>query len=232
MKGRTASSLLVVSLAAATASAQPEALFVEFDPPWLEEYGTTTVTLWAQFSSDDYAFHMVVLDIEGGPSSGARFTNPEPVLQGPGSRPGETDGMSVTGIVIDQLSFPPAMIYPDPSNPIALWRAELTAGSVSTIVACTRTSEFSVYPIKSSGLSESRASAEVRFGLRLHGSLYIDYLCYADCDCDTQLTLFDFLCFQTAFTTGATYSDCDEDGALTFFDFLCFQNEFAAGCLR
>ena len=54
--------------------------------------------------------------------------------------------------------------------------------------------------------------------------------CYADCDGDGQLTIFDFLCFQNAFASGEPYADCDGDGSLTIFDFLCFQNAFARGC--
>ncbi|MFG0284868.1 MAG: GC-type dockerin domain-anchored protein [Phycisphaerales bacterium JB039] len=54
--------------------------------------------------------------------------------------------------------------------------------------------------------------------------------CPADCDGDDELTFFDFLCFQNAFSAGDPAADCDGDGELTFFDFLCFQNAFSAGC--
>ena len=54
--------------------------------------------------------------------------------------------------------------------------------------------------------------------------------CYADCDGDGILTIFDFLCFQNAFATSDPYADCDGDGLFTIFDFLCFQNAFAVGC--
>ncbi|MFG0285701.1 MAG: GC-type dockerin domain-anchored protein [Phycisphaerales bacterium JB039] len=54
--------------------------------------------------------------------------------------------------------------------------------------------------------------------------------CAADCDGDTELTFFDFLCFQNQFAFGDMRADCDGDGSLTFFDFLCFQNQFSAGC--
>ena len=54
--------------------------------------------------------------------------------------------------------------------------------------------------------------------------------CYADCDGDGILDLFDFLCFQNAFATANPYADCDGNGVLDIFDFLCFQNEFGAGC--
>ncbi|MFG0286471.1 MAG: GC-type dockerin domain-anchored protein, partial [Phycisphaerales bacterium JB039] len=54
--------------------------------------------------------------------------------------------------------------------------------------------------------------------------------CPADCDGDSELTFFDFLCFQNQFAFGDLRADCDGDGELTFFDFLCFQNQFSAGC--
>ncbi len=55
--------------------------------------------------------------------------------------------------------------------------------------------------------------------------------CYADFDLDGELTLFDFLAFQSAFDAGETSADCNRDGILDIFDFLCFQNGFAAGCM-
>ena len=56
------------------------------------------------------------------------------------------------------------------------------------------------------------------------------FSCYADLDQDGQLTIFDFLAFQTLFDTGDAMADCDEDGSLTIFDFLCFQTAFDLGC--
>lgn len=54
--------------------------------------------------------------------------------------------------------------------------------------------------------------------------------CYADCDGDGNLTIFDFLCFQNKFAVRDLAADCDLDGRFTIFDFLCFQNRFDAGC--
>ena len=54
--------------------------------------------------------------------------------------------------------------------------------------------------------------------------------CRVDFDGDGSLTIFDFLAFFNAFSTGQASADFDGDGALTFFDFLAFQNEFDAGC--
>lgn len=54
--------------------------------------------------------------------------------------------------------------------------------------------------------------------------------CYADCNGDSALDFFDFLCYQNVFAAGEPQADCDGSGSLDFFDFLCFQNGFAAGC--
>ncbi len=58
--------------------------------------------------------------------------------------------------------------------------------------------------------------------------------CYADCDENGVLDIFDFLCFQDSFVQGEPYGcDCDTStglGVCDIFDFLCFQNEFVGGC--
>ena len=54
--------------------------------------------------------------------------------------------------------------------------------------------------------------------------------CTVDLDGDGELTLFDFLEFQSLFDAGDARADFDGDGSLTIFDFLAFQSEFAAGC--
>jgi hypothetical protein len=54
--------------------------------------------------------------------------------------------------------------------------------------------------------------------------------CYADCDGDGDLTLFDFLCFVNDFNTQGAYSNCDGEDGHTLFDFLCYVNAFNGGC--
>jgi hypothetical protein len=54
--------------------------------------------------------------------------------------------------------------------------------------------------------------------------------CYADCDGDTVLNLFDFLCFVNEFNIQSEYSNCNGDGAIDLFDFLCYVNAFNTGC--
>ncbi|UYV13946.1 MAG: S8 family serine peptidase [Phycisphaera sp.] len=62
------------------------------------------------------------------------------------------------------------------------------------------------------------------------GALGLEPSCVADFDGDGELTLFDFLAFQTAFGSGDMSADLTGDGALDIFDFLEFQNLFIAGC--
>ncbi|MEO1008693.1 MAG: GC-type dockerin domain-anchored protein [Planctomycetota bacterium] len=54
--------------------------------------------------------------------------------------------------------------------------------------------------------------------------------CTPDLDGDGELTIFDFLEFQSLFATGDLAADLDGDGVLTIFDFLAFQSAFALGC--
>ncbi|UYV11209.1 MAG: formylglycine-generating enzyme family protein [Phycisphaera sp.] len=54
--------------------------------------------------------------------------------------------------------------------------------------------------------------------------------CPPDLDGDGELTIFDFLAFQTLFDAMDPAVDFDGDGAFTILDFLAFQNAFDAGC--
>ena len=54
--------------------------------------------------------------------------------------------------------------------------------------------------------------------------------CKVDLDGDGELTIFDFLEFQSLFDAGDPLADLDGDGSLTIFDFLVFQSDFAVGC--
>lgn len=54
--------------------------------------------------------------------------------------------------------------------------------------------------------------------------------CYADCDGDAQLDIFDFLCYQDHFLSGNAYADCDTNGEINILDYTCFADRFVAGC--
>lgn len=66
-----------------------------------------------------------------------------------------------------------------------------------------------------------------------HGAGYFALFgcqCYADCDASGDLSLDDFMCFQTRYALGEYDADCDRSGALDISDFICFQGRFAIGC--
>jgi probable HAF family extracellular repeat protein len=54
--------------------------------------------------------------------------------------------------------------------------------------------------------------------------------CYADCNDDGSVNIFDFLCFQGLVTTADPAADCNADGSVNIFDFLCFQGHVTQGC--
>lgn len=55
-------------------------------------------------------------------------------------------------------------------------------------------------------------------------------ICDADFDGDGKLTIFDFIAYQDAFTSGDLSADFDRDGVLTVFDYLLYQSRFTIGC--
>ena len=71
-----------------------------------------------------------------------------------------------------------------------------------------------------------------------NGGLFVDAIsltpmkvaCYADCEGDGDLDVFDFLCFQGRYAALDPYADCEGDGDWDIFDYLCFLDQFAAGC--
>lgn len=62
----------------------------------------------------------------------------------------------------------------------------------------------------------------VRFG--------IDAPCYADCDANGVLSVFDYICFGDAFAAQSRFADCTDDYNYDIMDYLCFGEAFAAGC--
>ncbi|MCA9279995.1 MAG: trypsin-like serine protease [Phycisphaeraceae bacterium] len=67
-------------------------------------------------------------------------------------------------------------------------------------------------------------------GIEIVGNEPVCPSCYADCDGNTTLNVFDYICFGNAYASGGTYADCDNSGSLNVFDYICFGNAYAAGC--
>ncbi len=72
---------------------------------------------------------------------------------------------------------------------------------------------------------------QISGGIGLPGARVFAFeFCTADFDNDGELTIFDFLEFQTRFADMDLAADLDGDGVLTIFDFLAFQTAFDDGC--
>ncbi|MEZ6171997.1 MAG: hypothetical protein R3B58_03375 [Phycisphaerales bacterium] len=54
--------------------------------------------------------------------------------------------------------------------------------------------------------------------------------CYADCDGDGALDIFDFICFGNEYADNTPYADCDSNGFFDIFDHFCFSLAYAIGC--
>lgn len=61
-------------------------------------------------------------------------------------------------------------------------------------------------------------------------SLVPEAPCYADCDSNSVLNIFDYICFGNAYSSGQSYADCDGNTTLNIFDYICFGNAYATGC--
>ncbi len=55
-------------------------------------------------------------------------------------------------------------------------------------------------------------------------------VCYADCEEDGDLDVFDYLCFLGLYANQDPYADCEGDGDWDVFDFLCYQGKYSNGC--
>lgn len=75
----------------------------------------------------------------------------------------------------------------------------------------------------------STPGIDAHFALVIQGGA-VRATCLADFDGDGQLTIFDFIAYQEAFTRGDPRADFDRDGELTVFDYLLFQSRFISGC--
>lgn len=54
--------------------------------------------------------------------------------------------------------------------------------------------------------------------------------CYADCDGNSTLNVFDYICFGNAYSSSSPYADCDGNSTWNVFDYICFGNAYSLGC--
>jgi hypothetical protein len=150
---------------AGTASAQVVGVTIEIDQPILAPGDSTTVRLYANFDPADYAIAGVTMSLlVDGVTGVARESWSDAGLLPPFAGPSPTGPVFTErgweGIIAGQLNFPPAMIYADPTNPIAFWEVEYyadpAAGGGYRVDLLTEVTRFDAYIARDSAMSESR----------------------------------------------------------------------------
>ncbi len=151
---------VVLSVAGFAAAAHSQSIQIDVADATLFPGESTTITLSASYGAGDYAIAGIateVVDLLGrGGFSDLQLIAP---MAGPGTSAGMVVPSGVQGIIAGQLNFPPAMIYADPTNPIAFWSMTFTLGDITSreiLDLETRTTRFDVYTDRMSGRSESR----------------------------------------------------------------------------
>ncbi len=187
---------------------------------------STTVTVWAAFDPQWYAFHRSHTEVESDPDVGA-FSDPVVLLEFGEAGDVAPDGDRVWGIDFHQWEgF--GGLFADTGNPIAVWSTTWTTDDFTprSVPILTTSVDFYVY-VDIDGTWQNFYGPDFS---EAQGFINILGGCYPDFTGDGVLDLFDFLAYVNAFNAGDAAADCDHNGALDLFDFLCFVNAFNAGC--
>lgn len=143
-------SIMIVAACLATpaALADGERLYFEISNDLSPSQPTAVVTLWTEFDPADYCFGATHTGVH---ASDGLWSDPmlEPLMMAAGTDPGTVspDGLSVEDVIPGQFHWP-RHGYGDPSNPIALWHAEITVTDFTArdIELSTLTARYIVYP--------------------------------------------------------------------------------------
>jgi hypothetical protein len=166
---------MILLATASAAHAQDDAFHLEVSNIISPAQPSATIRLLASFDptgpADAFAFagaRLRVVATESGWSSPIVL----PGGAGPGSQAGAVSigGDRMEGLALGQAHLPAAGVFPDPSNPLAIWEAtfEVVDFSARRIDLSTQTSEFRVYidlfpgaESRLASLSEARAVIHV-----------------------------------------------------------------------
>jgi hypothetical protein len=163
---------------------------------------------------------------------GFDFISSEPGLENavlelmfPGNTWGTPGSSAYTNAMFGQIHLPPT-VFANFDNLILLGTIDWRATDFSPRAVSVRTDNEWIFKVGYILDPGSFTLSPVTSG---HAEITV-IPCYVDCDGNTTLDVFDFLCFQDAFVTNDPYADCDGNSTLDIFDFLCFQDAFVAGC--
>ncbi|MFG0284128.1 MAG: hypothetical protein ACF8R7_06865 [Phycisphaerales bacterium JB039] len=153
---------IVILASALPAAAQDQGWIIRFDQALVTPADPVFwVECWAYFPTDDYAFAGALWNLHASEEGWGDLGGSMLKYTGPGEPP-FISGSSVFRIVDGQLNFPPAGIYADPTNPIAVWHAnfEVTDLTPRDITIRTETRQGAIYPLRESSASEQRPWTE------------------------------------------------------------------------
>jgi MYXO-CTERM domain-containing protein len=107
---------------------------------------TATVTIWAAFDDNLYAFAGGAFNVNTNDDNGS-WSDFGRDLKGPGTADGVAVGGDVTGVITGQLHFPLAGIFADTSNPIKAWHGTFSTTDLSfrTVDLTTDSTKYAVY---------------------------------------------------------------------------------------
>lgn len=86
------------------------------------------------------------------------------------------------------------------------------------------------FPTAPAGLYVGGDFTEADSDPALHVARWGAASCYADCNCDGDLTIADYTCFLNAHSAEDPYADWNGDGMFTTADYDLFDAAFTAGC--
>lgn len=136
MRGRlmVGAAAMAATVLGAPALGQRGGAFFEVSNDLSPATPSATVTLWVPVPDGLYAVAGVSFDAYAEPASSAaldaRWSDPMRAsgFDAPGTSDGVVtpDGLAVLGALSGQLNFPPAGVFADPSDPIAVWSATIS----------------------------------------------------------------------------------------------------------
>lgn len=154
MRASTLALPLAMVIGPAHALADGERLYFEVSNDLSPSQPTAVVTLWTEFDPADYCFGATLTEVR---ATDGLWSDPrrDPGMTGLGTSPGvvSPDGLRVLGVLPGQFHFP-YHSYGDPSNPIEIWRAEITVTDFTPreVALSTATERYMVHPFAMSPL--------------------------------------------------------------------------------
>ena len=218
----------VVACAGANCPASEFSYFFTISNEVSPEQPATTITLWAAFPPELYAFAQSYTNVSTSPDAG-NLSDPTLLMYRHGGSAGDVSADGDRVSLVHPLQLDCCGDFADTSNPIAVWSVVWTTDDFTPRQVPIDTDAWTYWVYLDIG-GGAKNFYDKDFG---QGHAIIDVVgdgCYPEFTGDDVLDLFDFLVYVNSFNAGEDAADCDASGALDLFDFLCFTDAFNEGC--